>query len=384
MLGNLRNLLDELTQQRNNSKDFVADSRSLTVANCRGQLRLQGLQEHGEASQFLSPAGMPISDHSLGQIAGYQKPAIPIKYARELAAQKPELAAYLLGKNVEENPRKHLVRLLNGRVRAVLSDRYRVLDNYDLAFTALEAAEQVEAYPLRCKLTENRMELQLTTRSIWETIDVDQRDTRNRGAHWSYGGDSAIGYRQALELDPSSHEANPNPETVNPLVTISNSETGAGGFKVAIGILRAACINGSIIDQAVTQVHLGGRLEEGLYRSETMEQDARAIMMKATDAIRAAFHPASFAKIVNRAQAAEDTAIEAPVEAVGHVVKSFDLSEDRRDALLERFLKDYQPTAYGLSQAVSRVAQDITDADEQTRFEEIAGDIIKEPALAIA
>ena len=68
--------------------------------------------------------------------------------------------------------------------------------------------------------------------------------------------------------------------------------------------------------------------------------------------------------------------------AVDNVVKALDINETDRDRLLTYFVKDYAMTRDGLSQAVSRMAQDEFDnVDKSADFESMAGKLIEQPAL---
>ena len=129
-------------------------------------------------------------------------------------------------------------------------------------------------------------------------------------------------------------------------------------------------------------VHLGSKLDLGVFSEETIAADSKAIMCKMVDAIKACFDPAVFEKHILLREGAQSDVIEAPTMAVDNVVKAFDINEDDRDRLLSYFVKDYAMTRDGLSQAVSRMAQDEFDnVDKSADFEAMAGKLIEQPAL---
>ena len=71
----------------------------------------------------------------------------------------------------------------------------------------------------------------------------------------------------------------------------------------------------------------------------------------------------------------------APGAAVDNVIKQLKIKEGSRDELLAHFLGDYDKTAWGMAQAVSRLAQDTDDADAADDLEVAAGAIISNPKL---
>ena len=169
---------------------------------------------------------------------------------------------------------------------------------------------------------------------------------------------------------------------VFPTCTISNSETGSGSTQVEFGTCDGACFNMLTFDKKVRAVHLGSKLDLGIFSEETIAADSKAIMCKMTDAIKACFDPAVFEKHILLREGAQSDIIEAPTMAVDNVVKALDINEDDRDRLLSYFVKDYAMTRDGLSQAVSRMAQDeFENVDKSADFEAMAGKLIEQPAL---
>jgi len=64
-----------------------------------------------------------------------------------------------------------IIRILDGKIRAVLSDRYRMMANYDLVFLALDEFKRkgiVEIY--RVDLTETMLYLKAVDRTLTDSI----------------------------------------------------------------------------------------------------------------------------------------------------------------------------------------------------------------------
>lgn len=270
-----------------------------------------------------------------------------------------------------------MIRMLDGKIRAMLSDRYRILDNYDLAFSALEVAKSSGADVMEASLSDRTMRIKFVSREIWDTIESTR--TGSDSGNWYAGG---LGNQKHLSrvAAKSRGDLPGGPGTVHPLVTIGNSETGHGSLYVRIGILAGICFNLATVEDVAAKTHLGGRLDAGLYSNETQAADSKAIYLKIRDSIKAAFNPEHFRRIVERAKAAKLDTIEAPTLAVAQTVKRFDLTEEAEEGILEHFLRDYSQDRYGLAQAVSRFAQDVDDGDAAADLEQAAGLLISDRA----
>jgi hypothetical protein len=376
----LLNVVKELERQRESKIDFVADARSLRVfsdeQNDKKRLVLVP-NERGPVSEWISKPNQ-ILDKALPQFGEKVKPSIPAGFLREMAEAWPDHCGDMLTRLMHDTGGRRLVRCLDGKVRAYLSDRYRILDNYDLAFSALDAVKENGGEVFEASLSDTNMRLKFTSRAVWDALD----GVRSKGASagWYAGG---LGNQEYLSrVSARSWGDLPGgPGTIHPVVTVSNSETGHGGLYVRIGVLLAACFNIATVEEVAARIHLGDRQEIGIFRAETQELEARTIMAKCQDAIRAAFQPDVFKRIVDRCRVAQAIEVTNPSSAVENFVKTQAVPADRKDDLLRYFVSDYELTVFGFAQAVSRLAQDITDPDDAVTIEELAGEVIRTPAL---
>lgn len=372
MRGDLKALVAELERQKNSKADCVLDTRTVEVAQASpGENNLLVLKPiTPQAQEWISKAGVPVKMQAFEQIAERSNPAVPIKFAKEMLDRNPLRLVALLNGLLHDHPEKRMVRMLDGQVRAFLSDKFRLLDNYDIAFTALDAVRQNGGEVIEASMSDSHMRIKFVNRNVFDAVNV----MRAGGPDHAWLGNT--GYTKGDDLPGG-------PGTVHPIVTISNSETGHGGYNVQIGLLQAICVNTAIMEKAVTQVHLGSRLEVGIYTQETIMQDNKAIFLKAKDAVAAAFKKDVFQRMVNKAKEAQSQTIANPTAAVGLVAENTGLSEDSKNSLLAHFLKDYDQTRYGLAQAIARHAQDVKDEEKSNELEEIAGKVMtKELALA--
>lgn len=368
--GGLPELVKELERQKAAKIDFVADSRSVKVMPRNvgtGTGFLEIVAGDRQVGEFLT-APHRLSDRAIDQIGERVKPTVPGRFARELAAQQPRIAADLLNQMLTETPSRVMFRCLDGRVRAALSNKYRILDDLDIAFASLDVIKRNNGTILECTASESRMEIKFTATHMVEHIPEDR------------GGGGFEKHLRRTTLDPNQFR-NLGKGAVCPFVRVSHSGVGEGGLNVGYGVLRLACINGAVTEQAMNQIHLGAASDCGLLTEETIAADSKAIMLKCRDLIQASLDPRTFGRIVTVAKKAQADTIEAPSAAVANLVENAGLSDADREGILAHFLRDYDANRWGLAQAVSRYSQECDDADTASTLETVSGKIITSGAL---
>lgn len=378
--GTLAQLVTELERQKESRNDFVADVRHLKV-EANGGVKI--IPATAQAFEWMPEGAMQMERSAYHQLAERTSPSIPTRFFDALMLERPGRLADLVNGLHADDPKKRLVRCLDNKVRAWLSNGYRVIDNYDMAFTCLDEARQKDAQVFEADLSDRRMRIKFTTQQVWDKIDVVQRSGPQ--GSW-YAG--AIGNKELIGktiLGARIREELPGGQgTIHPVVTVLNSETGHGGFHVRLGILMGVCFNVATLETVVSRIHIGERLEEGIFSQETITAETKAIMLKARDAIRAAFDQDKFRHIVAQAKKAQADALTSPMAAIDNVIATGFVNEEQREALLTYFVRDYDPTRFGFAQAVSRLAQDTDDPDAAGDLEQLAGKIIKQPELVLA
>lgn len=386
--GNLANLVAELQRQKATKHDFVSDVRNFKVEVRPAQREEKKIIKpasvwlapvNDRAGEWLPDGAIQFNAAAVRQLGEKCEPNIPAKFFDRMLEQRPDRLEALLNGLHNDGPAKRLIRTLDGNVRAWLSDSYRVIDNLDMAFTCMDAAQRVGGQVIEANLSDTNMRIKFTSQAVWDKLDITQRSGPQGG--WFAG---AIGNRELIGksiLGATIREELPGgPGTVHPVITVSNSETGHGGFRVRLGILMGICFNVATLEDVVAQVHLGERLAEGVYAADTVATEAKAITMKARDAVLAAFDKEKFARMIAKVKKSTTTEIEDATSAVENVIEANEISEEKKDALLEYFLRDYNKTQFGLAQAVSRLAQDTDDTDEADKLESLAGKLMLQVA----
>lgn len=389
--GSLTQLVAELERQKATKIDFVADVRSLhAIATEEGtedgsfprMLMAPMADESGTpVREFIDASGIEFSESAFSQLAQKSEPPIPVRYARKLLSVDPDACGNLVDSTFFGSGNRRLFRCLDGRVRAVLSDSYRFVDHYDLAFTALEVVQEREGEVIEATLDERRMRLKFTSRSIFDVLDATRSGSDK--SSWYAGG---IGSKEHLrKVGANAGDDLPGgPGTVHPSVVLSNSETGHGGVSVRLGILHGICFNLATVETIVSDIHLGGKLDAGVFTDETRAADSKAIFLKARDAIATAFEPAKFKKLVAKLRKSADVEIQAPSSAVGLVAERLDLDQTKRDSIMSFFSRDYAPNALGLASAITRASQDEDHPEVAEEWEDFAGEMLRAPRKTLA
>ena len=354
-----RGLFAELSRRAENARDYLVSLGDLIVNEEDGLT----LREGDEPTPcqiapfaFTSTAAGQIID----KVSGLKHAR---RYWRQLLAEHPAVAAQHLDMLAEARGQRGdkdriLIRVLDGKVRAVLSSSYRSLDNHDLGFAVLDAADKTSAELLDGRVTDDHLYLRLVDRDTVERITPPT-------AGWDGASDHQFrGF--------GAHRDDDGGVTCHPTVTISNSETGCGSLKAEIGIFISGCSNGMIVTKALTQVHLGKKrtAADGLLIGDaTKRLEDRVVFAKVRDIVANAFDPERFKAIVAKLSDLQADKIEDASRAVDDVATKLALGDERRKQLLDKFASNAEPTRFGLLQAATEVAQEWGQEDYATQVE---------------
>jgi len=349
----LHELLEELERQKKteNRYDIVVptDQLKVTVDVGTNKILMEVPQPSGDSKYHA------ITDFCHEQIA--DKCGIPRKYyQRMLEDDKLDL----LKENINEwisSKEKRLIRVLDGKVRALLSDRYRCIDNYDIFESALEEFKNIQKNKgldiqiIDAKLTETNLYIKVTSPQLTAMIK-----------HWR-GSE----------------------EQVEGGVIITNSEVGRGAFTVKPYINVLVCTNGLISSTILKRVHLGEKKELGIidWSDETKQLQDATLWSQIKDMINHTFDLEVFKQWIDEINQKATTEILKPKLAVDNIVKRFStIPKGAVDDLLNQFTRE-RPTQWGLAMAVTRVAQDQADYNKQVEWEKVGAEILELPIKAI-
>jgi hypothetical protein len=254
--------------------------------------------------------------------------------------------------------RSFMLRLFRGEggtgvARAMLSDRYRVVDNLDVLTAALSGMRQagLNADVIdTCDLTDRRMYV----RVVAPQIKV-------------YAPELLKGYRS-----PFTGASGADNPTVFAGFVLSNSETGGGAATLTPRIVFQVCQNGMTITKDVSRsIHLGGKLESGVvdYSSDTQEKNLALITAKTRDAVKTFLDPAYVRRVLEGIAEAAGQPVDKPVDHIRLVAKKLSFSATETDTLLDHFVRGGDMTKGGVMNAVTSTAQTLEDADKAAAME---------------
>ena len=322
----LQDLALELDRQLEAKRDFVVGTQSMDITEAADRFRL--LPDNEPELAF----GMSDLFHrQMGASLG-----IPAKYYDKMREDYPALLARNVNGWFGREPSKHTVRTLDGTARAFLSDRYRRIDNYEIAQATLPViGEMPDAQVVSCEVTDNRMYIKVVNPRL--EAEVQKGDIVQAG------------------------------------IVISNSEVGLGSVSVMPLVYRLVCPNGMIInDLGKRKYHIGRELEESweLFSDETLQADDTAFMLKLADIVRTAVDEAKFGMVVDKLREAAEIKITAHVpQVVELTAKQYGFTKTEETGILQHLISGGDLSLYGLSSAVTRSSQDVPNYDRATALE---------------
>jgi hypothetical protein len=353
----LPQLTAEIVRQAEAKEDYAIPSRSLSVAsNGHTDLRLGdsgifsvNLMAHRQLSSWLSiPADFYDTLRN-------NTSEITVDLPRRSDAPLFDVTVNSLLRARPADERR-LVRTLDGNARALLSDRYRMLDNEDIAAYLLPILSEMPDID-------------------WEHSSMQITDTN---LYIKVVSNSIVGEVKVGDI-------------VSAGVIIRNSEVGKGALSVVPMSFRRWCANGATHNAfGSRKYHSGARLGGNddelslrFFKDDTLKARDQALMLELRDIVSHAMSEAMLGQVLDQMKEAEGIRINPAdsLKVVENVTKRFRMSDDEGKSILTTFLEGLETkktTGYtlgGLANAVTYVAQSVDDYDRSTELEEIGGKI---------
>ena len=332
----------EIERQASAKADYLVNPQKLEMESLGGLPMLRVVEDGVDQMEPLS-----IQETAHRQIGAHL--GIPWKYYEKMLQEEPGLLSHNVNHWLHrEAPAQRLLRTIDGRARAFLSNRYRCIDNFEIATAVLPIIMEMQGARFEStQITQNYMYIKVVNPKLTGEVRVG--------------------------------------DVVQAGVVISNSETGLGAVNVQPLVYRLACLNGMVVNDASTRTrrnHVGraNSTDENfaLYSQETLDQDGKAFMMKVQDTVKAAVDEARFARVLDTmresTQARLDTTdIPAVVKLAG---SNFGLTDAEGKGVLQHLLEDADYTLYGLANVVTRYSQDVEDYDRASKLEAIGYNVM--------
>jgi hypothetical protein len=244
-----------------------------------------------------------------------------------------------------------LLRTYKGKARALLSSRYRRLDNFDLFEAIAPSLMELDFSPVSCEITDKRLYIKVLSEKIKGEIKV--------GDPVQYG------------------------------LVVSGSDVGCGSVKVEVMIYRLVCRNGMICEAGIDQRHIGrnqaGTNIEELLSDTTKEISDIAFWNEVRDVVRGMARHEVFEGELNKIRAAEGmpiTLFNLPilVSRAAKAIGGINLSEGVKTSILDNLANGAHGAGlnkWGLANAYTFGAQhESLDYDDATELERAGSKIL--------
>jgi hypothetical protein len=369
--ASLTDLVSELREQQERKQDLIVPARDLWSHN--GQVFVQGAGEPVITESGVTPGSLEFVPSDVYDEGAAAKLGLPRAYLRTLRENgwtdliDANINGLIHGRKTEAgneirtpDARRFMLRTFKGQgggrgyARAILSDKYQTIDNWDVLMATLEGMRKagLDGHVVRAAdLTNRRMYVKVVAPEIQALAPELLKDYRspfsgNRGAD--------------------------NPVMFAGFV-LSNSETGGGAFTITPRMEVQVCTNGVTITQdAVSRRHLGSRLEDDgvvQYSESTQRKNLDLISSQTADAVRTFLDTDYMNKTIARVTEKAGRPVVAPAEIVKAIVKREAFSKEDADGILDHFIKGSDMTHGGVFQAITSYSQTVTDADKAYAME---------------
>lgn len=328
----LTELAVELERQKASKVDAIAHTSQIRMnENAALEVDING-------TQAFEP-----TNHAHNQISAHLD--IPKRYYERMKQENPKLLADNVNNWLERSDSKRMLRTLDGKTRAYVSDRFNLgMENADIAEAALPSLIERGAIVRSSSITEKRMYIKAVLPSMEMEVKVGDP------VRWG--------------------------------IILSNSEVGAGALTIQAFMERLVCTNGMVMeDGKYSKRHLGAAHDTDEYaqfiQHDTRRAQDRAITLQIRDIIQGTLTDAFFAQSVLKMQEATQQKITGnPVEAVQVLAKREGLSEAEQSGILSRLIEGADLSQYGLLNAVTNMAEAASDYERATELEALGGKVL--------
>jgi hypothetical protein len=330
-------LAQKIEDNKKGKKDFIADTRDLTL------LTRPGVEKPTVVLEVKDQGAFPLQPLVHDQIGARLQ--IPSKYYDRMLADAPDLLATNVNAWFRKQPESRMLRTLRSNGRAFLSNRYNRIENEEISEVALPVLADIpDVTFVSTEVTDKRLYIQAIAPRIQG--EIKRNDVVQAG------------------------------------VLITNSEVGAGAVSVASVLWRLVCLNGMISSDKFRAYHVGRRIEDNseLWASDTVKADDRAILLKVRDMVKAAVDEANFQQRIAKARDLTEGRITGdPQKVVEVLAAKVGVNENEKGGILRALIEGGDLSAWGLLNAVTAQSHNARDYDRAVEFEAAGGVLLDLP-----
>ena len=338
--------LDELAKllMTQEKKDVIVDTSNVNFhANGDNTLHLSEIDE-----------AFTLNNVALNQIA--TKVGLSKKYLDKMLDGHKSILQDNINYWFHNTPKQQMIRTIDGTARAFLSDKYKRVDNYDIAKAVLPILYDKQYSVKSCAVTDTKMYIKASLPSL--RIEVTGGDTVESG------------------------------------VIISNSEVGHGSIDVSPFIYRLICDNGMKVNDArLNSRHLTSSQAtiDGVYEilsDEAKELDSRALISKVRDVVASTSDEVRFGEQVQAMTNASSIKIKKPKKVIEILENKFSLTKDEGDNILENLMHNdtgnKEPNVWATVNSITKLGNTMEDYDRGTEMQKFGGMLLTMPELIAA
>ena len=175
----LQQMLTEVKRQSESKEDYLIAPNRLRMESYGKEMFLHLSDDSG--TELIEP--MTITGIAHRQIGTHLR--IPAAYYDRMREERPDLLAYNANTWFKQESSQRMLRTLDGSARAYLSNRYRRIDNIDIAGVTLPILGGLPDIRFEsCQITESRMYIKAVNPRL--QAEVSPGDIVQAGIHKSY------------------------------------------------------------------------------------------------------------------------------------------------------------------------------------------------------
>lgn len=351
----IEQLAAEIMRRAGAKQDFI-----VPTTGARMQVQMVGDKPEGEIGLAFADRDFTVNSVAHDQIGLHTN--IPAAYYDRMLKEAPDLLATNVNRWFDRFPAERMVRTLDGTARAFLSDKYRPMENEELAEAILPVLAESGAVIMSCEVTDRRLYIKAVDEKVKKDVPTGKKI--GDGSHVFF-------------------------DTMSPGLVFSNSEVGFGALSVTTCLYTKICTNLATIEAAgsLRKYHVGGKHELGddvykLLSDSTRRLDNAATFAKVRDIAKAAFDPDRLQDIIDKhiTPMTERKIVGDVVKVVELTGKRLGFNEGEKKSVLQHLAAGGDLTQYGLFNAITRTAEDLPDYDRASDFERFGGKLIELPA----
>ena len=328
----LPDLVRSISKNEAEKRDFLVDTNRMAIhTTSEGQ------------SMLRFPTGRGSEEFELAETARNQiadRLEVPFRFLEHLRMEHPAVLDTTVNALFKFHNEPRFVRTLGPDCRAILSPKYKVLDNFEFLGCFLPIlAELPDAEIFETHLSQTHLHISIILR------------------------------RTQTEVKPN--------DIVRFGIQLGNSEVGLGSLSAQFFAHRLVCSNGMVCqemdDNPMRRVHLGRRIQD-----LSLVNNDRQVWMDFAEQIRCmAADSNRFPQIASRMRMAADTMItSSPAEAVEDLAKKHLLSKDESAGVLSRFIDSSDMSLWSLANAITEEAKLATTSNRKVQLQVIGAKLL--------